>query len=296
MRITKLHPITYIIYYVILTVFAFLFTNPYYSLTFAIFIIILIKIQGIPKGFKMTMKGFIIMGISVAILNPLISYKGDTKLLHLFGNNFITFEAIIYGLIVAFSLVLMFLVFMSFNKTVSYQELLYIFSKKFPVVSLIIIMALRFVPMLTTHLEEINKLQNFENKQLKKGFINKIKNLGNSLVVMISWVLEESMVTAKSMKARGYQTAKRTSYLSYKINRIDIIFISFTILTSILSILGLIYGNARIAIYPTIGFSFNQLPFDIYYFSFLILLLPLIYLEFKEEIIWHEIVKKNVKS
>jgi energy-coupling factor transport system permease protein len=293
MRITKLHPITYIIYYVILTVFAFLFTNPYYSLTLAIFIFLLIKIQGMPKGFEIAVKGFIIMGFSIAIINPLISYRGDTKLLHLFGNNFITFESIIYGLVVAFSLVLMFLVFISFNKAVSYQELLYIFSKKFPVASIIMIMALRFVPMLTNHLEEINKLQSFENKNRKNGFVDKIKNLGNSLVVMIAWALEESMITAKSMKARGYQTAKRTSYLFYKINRIDIIFISFTIITSILSILGLIYGNARITIYPTIGFSFNHFPFDIYYFSFLLLLLPLIYLEFKEEMVWHKISEKK---
>ncbi|MDR2874004.1 MAG: energy-coupling factor transporter transmembrane protein EcfT [Methanobrevibacter sp.] len=296
MRITKLHPITYILYYVILTVFAFLFTNPYYSLSLGIFIIILIKIQGIPKGFKVAVKGFMIMGISITIINSLISYKGDTKLLHLFGNNFMTFEAIMYGIVVAFSLILMFLVFSSFNQVVSYQELLYIFSKKFPVVSLIMIMALRFVPMLSTRLEEIIKLQSFENKHLKKGFVNKIKGLANSLVTMISWALEESMITAKSMKSRGYKTAKRTSYLSYKINRIDIIFISFTIMSSILSILGLIYGNARIEFYPRIGFSFSQFPLDIYYCSFLLLLLPLIYLESKEEMVWHKIATKNHNS
>jgi energy-coupling factor transport system permease protein len=276
----------------ILTVFAYLFTNPYYSLMLAVFILLLIKIQGIKKGFKGAMKGFIIMGLFVAIISPLTSYKGATRI-YLFGNYFITFESIIYGLILGFSLILMFLVFSSFNQAVSYQELLYIFSKKFPVVSIIMIMALRFVPLLSNRLEEINKLQIFENKNRKNGFVDKIKNLGNSLVVMITWALEESMITAKSMKARGYKTAKRTSYLSYKINRIDIIFISFTIITSILSILGLIYGNARIAIYPTIGFSFNHFPFDIYYFSFLLLLLPLIYLEFKEEIVWHEISKKK---
>jgi len=287
MRMTKIHPITYILYYAILIIFAFLFTNPYYSLTFAICILTLIGIQGIQKEFKGTIKGFIMMGVVIAIINPLTSHQGVTRL-YIWNNYFITFESIVYGLILAFALILILLTFTSFNKAVSYQDLLYIFSKKFPTASIIIIMALRFIPFLNYRLEEINKLQDFEKENSdKKGFINKINNASNSLIVMISWTLEESMIAAKSMKARGYKTTKRTSYLIYKINRIDKIFISFIMITAILAILGLIYGDGRINIYPTIRFSFNHFPLDIYYISFLFLLLPLIYLEIKEEMIWH---------
>jgi energy-coupling factor transport system permease protein len=267
--------------------FAFLFTNPYYSLTFAICIITLIRIQGIQKEFKGAIKGFIIMGIMIAVINPLTSYQGATRI-YLWGNYFMTLESMIYGVILAFCLILTLLAFTSFNKAVSYQDLLYLFSKKFPAVSIIIIMALRFIPLLNHRLGEINKLHDFENENSeKKGLINKIKNLVDSLTVMISWTLEESMITTKSMKARGYKTAKRTSYLFYKINRIDVIFTSFTIIAATLSIIGLIYGNGRINIYPTINFSFDQFPLNIYYFSFLLLLLPLIYLEIKEEMVWH---------
>ncbi|MDR1820229.1 MAG: energy-coupling factor transporter transmembrane protein EcfT [Methanobrevibacter sp.] len=287
MRMTKIHPIIYILYYAILIIFAFLFTNPYYSLTFAICILTLIGIQGIQKGFKGTIKGFIMMGVVIAIINPLISHQGATRL-YVWNNYFITLESVVYGIILAFALILILLTFTSFNKAVSYQDLLYIFSKKFPMASIIIIMALRFIPLLNRRLEEINKLQDFENENSdKKGLINKIKSITDSLIVMISWTLEESMITAKSMKARGYKTTKRTSYLIYKINRIDKIFTSFIIITAILAILGLIYGDGRINIYPTITFSFNQFPLDIYYLSFLFLLLPLIYLEIKEEMIWH---------
>ncbi|MDR2623658.1 MAG: energy-coupling factor transporter transmembrane protein EcfT [Methanobrevibacter sp.] len=287
MRMTKIHPITYIIYYVILILFAFLFTNPYYNLTYAVCILILIRIQGIQKEFKGSIKGFLIMGAMIAIINPLTSYQGVTRI-YLWNNYFITLESVIYGVILSFCLILMLLAFTSFNKAVSYQDLLYVFSKKFPTVSIIMVMALRFIPLLSYRLEEINRLHNFENGNSdKKGFVNKIKNLVSGLIVMISWTFEESMITAKSMKARGYKTAKRTSYLFYRINRIDVIFISFTIVTAILSVLGLIYGNGRITIYPTINFSFSQFPLDVYYLSFLLLLLPLIYLEIKEEMVWH---------
>ncbi|MDR3290645.1 MAG: energy-coupling factor transporter transmembrane protein EcfT [Methanobrevibacter sp.] len=287
MRLTKIHPIVYIIYYLILMLFAFIFINPYYMLTFFICIFVLISLQGIKKEFISTIKGFIMMGCVIAIINPLTSRQGLTRI-YLWNDFFITYESVIYGIIMALSLILVLLVFTSFNKSISYQDMLYVFSKKFPTIAMIMIMALRFIPLFSYRIEEINKLNNFENKNMtKKGFVNKVKNVANVMTIMISWAFEESMITAKSMKARGYNTSKRTSYLYYKINLNDKILLFFISITSILSIIGLFYGVGRINIYPSIDFSFNQLPLNIFYLSFLLLLLPLIYLEFKEVLIWH---------
>jgi energy-coupling factor transport system permease protein len=287
MEITKIHPAVYIAYYLILMFFAFIFNNPYYAISFFICIFVLLRLQGIKKEFKATIKGFIVMGLMIVIINPLASKLGTTKI-YLWGNFFVTYEAIIYGIISALSLLLVLLVFISFNRSVSYQDMGYVFSKKFPTLSMIIIMALRFMPLFNHRLEEISKLKNFENENLeRKGFINKIKCILDNILVLISWAFEGSMIAAKSMKARGYNTSKRTSYLKYKFNRIDKIFIAFILVTSILSIVGIFYGAGRINVYPSIDFSFNQIPINIFYLSFLLLLLPLIYLEFKEKLIWN---------
>jgi energy-coupling factor transport system permease protein len=239
------------------------------------------------REFKSTIKVFIMMGAMIAIINPLTSKMGVTRI-YLWGSFFVTYEAIIHGIISALSLLLILLVFTSFNKSVSYQDMLYIFSKKFPTPSMITIMALRFIPLFNHRLEEINRLKSFENKNLEqKGFINKTKGILNSVSILISWAFEESMITAKSMKARGYNTSKRTSYLKYKFNRIDKIFLGFMLVTGGLSIIGIFYGTGRINVYPSINFSFNQIPINIFYLSFLLLLLPLIYLEIKEKLVWH---------
>ena len=94
------------------------------------------------------------------------------------------------------------------------------------------------------------------------------------------------MFTAKSMKARGYNTQERTSYLSYKFGMADYAFIALIIVTVGIIIVGLIQGVGMINIYPSIDFSFSDLPFNIYYLAFIVFLLPLIYLEIKERILW----------
>ncbi len=97
--------------------------------------------------------------------------------------------------------------------------MLYIFSKKLPVVSMIIVMVLRFVPLITNRAREIGKIHKPSLKD--DSFINKAKSKGKVMGITVAWSLEESMFTAKSMKSRGYGSSKRTCYLSYKLSQID---------------------------------------------------------------------------
>ena len=161
--------------------------------------------------------------------------------------------------------------------------MLYIFSKKLPVVSMIIVMALRFVPLITNRAREIGKIHKPSLKD--DSFINKAKSKGKVMGITVAWSLEESMFTAKSMKSRGYGSSKRTCYLSYKLSQIDYAFALISVCVAILSY-GLINGIGIITIYPSINFSFTQIPVNIYYFVFIVLLSPLIFLEIRELIQW----------
>ena len=291
MKLTVIHPASYIIYYLILIIFAFLFNNPYYIISFLICITILIALQGIRGEFKNLIKFFIPMALLIVILNPLVSHMGVTQI-YIIGNFSVTLEALIYGILMSLTLLIILLIFASYNSAVSYQEMLYIFSKKFPHISMIIIMALRFIPLLNYRLAEVNKIFRFKEKNSnietkEETKVDKIKNMTEMLAVVISYSLEESMLTAKSMKARGYGIAKRTSYLSFKFRKIDYYFMLIVMASSLICIIGLMQGQGRIEIYPQLNFSFTNNILNMYYFSFLILLIPLIYLEFKERLIWH---------
>ncbi|MCK9151479.1 energy-coupling factor transporter transmembrane component T [Methanobacterium alcaliphilum] len=289
MRLTVIHPAVYIVYYLILIIFAFFFNSPYYLISFLICVSFLIALQGISNDFKNLIRFFIPMSILIIFLNPLVSHVGTTKI-YLIGTYFITFESLVYGILMSLSLLIIILLFSSYNRAVSYQEMLYIFSKKFPNVSMIVIMALRFIPMLNHRLSDVNNVfqlkRRYSKNQKMEGKVEKITNKTKMLAVVIAWSLEESMITANSMKARGYGTAPRTSYLSFKFKRIDYCFLSLIFIFTLICVWGLVQGQGRIEIYPQLSYSFHDNPFNIYYFSFLILLSPLIYLELKERLIW----------
>ena len=328
MELTSIHPGVYLLYYFIMVLFAFIFSDPYFVVTFLILILILIALQGVSSELKNIMKLFLPLSILIMILNPLLNRTGAHKI-YLWSNFFVTFEAIAYGILMSLALLIVILVFSSYNKSVSYQEMLYIFSKKLPVISMIIVMALRFIPLINSRAIEVQKLNRLKSNGLEfdddendgfedsnkialdefnsnintdydskfvsklksnkrvESIIKEAKNLGKIMGITVSWSLEESMFTAKSMKARGYNATERTSYLSYKFGNADFAFLALIFITVGIIIVGLINGVGMINIYPSIDFRFSDLPFNIYYLAFIVFLLPLIYLEIKERILWH---------
>ena len=338
MELTSIHPGVYLLYYFIMVLFAFIFSDPYFVVNFLILILVLIALQGISSELKNIMKLFIPLSVLIMILNPLLNRTGAHRI-YLWSNFFITYEAIAYGVLMSLALLIVILVFSSYNRSVSYQEMLYIFSKKLPIISMIIVMALRFIPLINSRAIEVQKLNNLKNNGVEfddetdetggdgvndidndsndsnkldldefnsnintdydSKFINKLKSnkrvtaiikeaktLGKIMGITVSWSLEESMFTAKSMKARGYNATERTSYLSYKFGKADYAFIVLIIITVGIIIVGLLKGVGMINIYPSIDFRFSDLPFNIYYLAFIVFLLPLIYLEIKERILW----------
>ena len=329
MELTSIHPGVYLLYYFIMVLFAFIFSDPYFVVTFLALILVLLSLQGVSSELKNILKFYIPLSILILILNPLLNRTGAHKI-YLWSNFFVTYEAIAYGVLMTLALLIVILVFSSYNRSVSYQEMLYIFSKKLPIISMIIVMALRFIPLINSRAIEVQKLNNLKNNGIEmerdsdesndsddsnsldldqfnsnintdydSKIVNKLKSnkrvaaiikeaktLGKIMGITVSWSLEESMFTAKSMKARGYNATERTSYLSYKFGNADYAFIALIIVTVGIIIVGLLKGVGMINIYPSIDFRFSNLPFNIYYLAFIVFLLPLIYLEIKERILW----------
>ncbi len=340
MELTEIHPGILIVYYLILALSAFLFSNPYYMITFIVLMLFLIYLQGVRSELVNVMKIFIPLGALIIIINPLFIYEGAHRI-YLWGSYFITLEALVYGFLMAGTFLIVLLALSSYNKTVSYQEMLYILSKKLPVISMVLVMALRFIPLLNSRAVEIEKLFKLENREYlnsedalessseneniiqrdealnldlnngediesvaadiktdsriinrvassKRGrkLIEKARNVGNIMGVTVSWSLEEAMFTAKSMKARGYNATQRSSYLSFHLKKADYCFIAFLIIVLAILVVGLTQGYGYINVYPSLDFSFHDLPLNIYYLAFVLLLMPLIYLELKEVWIW----------
>ena len=286
MKITRIHPAIFIVYFLILIIFAFLFNNPYYVITYGILILTLIALQGSISEIKSTTKVFLPVILFITLLNTIFTHVGDTHI-YIFGSYYVTFEALVYGVIMAVTFFLVTLTFIAYNTYVSYQDMLYVFSKKYPNLSMIIIMSLRFVPLIQKRSNELLELSKLKNRNEDLKFTEKTSELIQNLGLVVSWSLEEAMQSASSMKSRGYNIAKRTSYLRYDFNKIDVLLTVLILVTATISVYGLYNGVGSIMIYPKFTFTFSQTPFNIYYFAYVVLLLPFIIIEIWERILWH---------
>ena len=282
MELTSIHPGVYLLYYFIMVLFAFIFSDPYFVVTFLALILVLITLQGVSSELKNILKFYIPLSILILILNPLLNRTGAHKI-YLWSNFFVTYEAIAYGVLMTLALLIVILVFSSYNRSVSYQEMLYIFSKKLPIISMIIVMALRFIPLINSRAIEVQKLNNLKNNGIEMERDSDESNDSDD---------------SNSLDLDQFNSNINTDYDSKIVNKLksnkrvaaiikeDYAFIALIIVTVGIIIAGLLKGVGMINIYPSIDFRFSNLPFNIYYLAFIVFLLPLIYLEIKERILW----------
>ena len=80
MKITRIHPAIFIVYFLILIIFAFLFNNPYYVITYGILILTLIALQGSISEIKSTTKVFLPVILFITLLNTIFTHVGDTHI------------------------------------------------------------------------------------------------------------------------------------------------------------------------------------------------------------------------
>ena len=90
----------------------------------------------------------------IACINPAFNHYGVTELFRL-KTGPVTLEAIVYGLVLAFVLYISVLWFSSFHEIMTTDRFVYLFGKLSPDISLVLSMAMRFVPRFTKQLKKI---------------------------------------------------------------------------------------------------------------------------------------------
>ena len=168
------------------------------------------------KVFK-TLLGLLPVFLILAVVNPLFNTYGEKILFSLFGRPY-TWEALAHGMAVGAMFVIMLLWFMTYSQVLTADKFLSLFSGLIPSVAMLLTMVLRLIPNLIRKAEQLL----VSRRSIGKGISGeassreKMKN-GMSLVsALTDWLLEGSIVTGDSMRARGYGTARRTSFQIYR--------------------------------------------------------------------------------
>jgi energy-coupling factor transport system permease protein len=176
------------------------------------------------------------------------------------------------------------------------DKFLYLFGKLIPALSLIISMALRFIPRYKAQIKRITNAQRGIGKDVSSGkLIDRIKSALSVLSVMITWALENAIETADSMKSRGYGLKGRTAYSNYRFDARDRILLIILIVLIAVTITAIATHTISILYFPMFlmndpaGFAsapgLTYAPYAVYAVYLIICILPMI-LNIKEDIVW----------
>ena len=174
------------------------------------------------KALAFCLKGILPMMAVTALLNPCFNHQGATILAYLPSGNPLTLESILYGLAAAAMLAAVVLWFACFNTVITSDKFVYLFGRVIPSLSLVLSMALRFVPRFKVQLRTVTRAQKCIGKDpARGGLLHRIRCAGAILSTMVSWALENGIDTADSMKSRGYGLPGRTAFSIYRFDRRD---------------------------------------------------------------------------
>ena len=235
------------------------------------------------KGVGMLL-GLLPLVVLLTVVNPLFNTLGETRLFTLFGRPY-TAEALYYGGAVGVMFAAMMLWFGCYNQVLTTDKFTSLFGNLIPSISLLLVMVLRMIPAFIRKTKQILGVRQTIGKGVGATATNKekVKEGMTVLGVLTAWALEGSIVTADSMRARGYGTAKRTSFMTYSMTARD-----YTLLAIMTVLLGLLIaascqGQMAAVFVPGLQItppSWGLAVYTIY------LLIPTI-LHIKEVLAWH---------
>ena len=160
--------------------------------------------------------------ILTAVLNPLINHRGKAVLFLVMGKPY-TLEALCYGLALGGIFLVMMLWFGCYSAVLTSDKFTSLFGSVIPSLSLLLVMVLRLIPAFTRKTKQVLDARRAIGMGAEQtGSIpEKLRSGMTVLSALTSWALEGSIITADSMRSRGYGCGKRTSFRLYRMTGRD---------------------------------------------------------------------------
>ena len=279
------NPIINFTFFIGAVVFGMFFMHPAFLLcSFILAFTYYINIKG-RKGFKLLF-GMIPLFIILSIVSPLLNPNGDTVLFTYFGGRPYTLEALYYGMALTAMFISIIAWFASYNLVMTSDKFIYIFGKTAPSISLVLSMIMRLVPNFKKKAVQIASARECVGKA--GGMGTKRQRIENGMTVLstlTTWALEGGIITADSMRSRGYGVGKRTNFSIYRFDKRDIILLTVMFILIVLILFCSIMGGTsytageRIRLdnpYTIIGLA-----------GYLVFLAIPVAINITEEITWH---------
>lgn len=225
-----------------------------------------------------------------AMLNPLFNHRGTIVLFCLQDGAPVTLESLCFGLASAVLMGASILWFNCCNAVFTTDKIIYLFGRIIPSLSLLTSMTLRFVPRFKEYLQQTMQVQ--KAMEPPKTRLDTLKQALTAFSATVSWAMEQSIVTADSMKSRGYGASGRTAYAIYRFERRDGVIFAMIALLCIGTVLPWALGWVQWSFFPAMTGQLLGVRQMISYISFLgLCMMPLI-IDWKEDCKWSSLRSK----
>ena len=223
--------------------------------------------------------------IICSVINPLFNHNGVT-VLFVVNDLPVTLEAIAYGAGMGVMIAAVLWWFRSFAKIMTSDKLLYIFGSVSPKIALILSMTLRYIPLFRRQAQKTNQSQRALGLYRDDNIPDALRGGTRVFSVMVTWALENGVVTADSMTARGYGVGKRTHFALFRFRAEDAAVIAAVLALGAVTVLGIARGAVGFEWYPAIKASpAGGLGLAAYISSGLLAMLPAA-IEISEAVRW----------
>lgn len=197
--------------------------------------------------------------ILFCIINAFINSQGSTVLFTYFNNRTFTLEALCYGMAAGTIFISVLFWFACYNIVMTDDKFTYLFGRVIPSVSLILTMVLRLVPTYKKKAETISGARRCIGKGVSDDKTVKThEKLTNSIDILsslFSWALEGAVITADSMKSRGYGQGRRSSFVIYNGKKRDYIVGGILLCCVVVVLTCFAGGSANAEYFPSILIS-----------------------------------------
>lgn len=219
-----------------------------------------------------------------AILNPVFNHAGVTILTYLPSGNPLTLESLLYGLAAGGMLAAVLAWFACYTAVMSSDKFLYLFGRIIPALSLLLSMALGFVPKFKAQLHTVAEGQRALGRDLSQGSLLRRGRLAvGMLSILLTWSLENAVETADSMKCRGYGLPGRSAYSPYRFDRRDGAVLLWLLLLGGVLLGGWLSGGLHWRYFPSVaGAGVSPLSVSMHLVYLALCLTPL-FLDWQEE-------------
>ena len=290
---SRYHPLVNFFYFTLVIGFAMALNHPLaQGISLLCAAIYALQSEG-KKAVLFTFRWCLPVMLMTAFVNPAFNHEGITILLYFPTGNPLTLESIFYGLSAGAMIATVMLWFLNFNRVITSDKFIYLFGRIIPAMSLVLSMALRFIPKFKAQLDSVVDAQRSIGRDISQGSLWQRTQIAVTVLsIMVTWALENAIETADSMKSRGYGLKGRTAFSIYRFDERDkyaLIWLGFCCLFLLSGTLLFAFGFRYFPNIRYAAFDMTTIPF---YFVFFALCITPVLINLKEERKWKTLYSK----